>query len=182
MSRSPWWPSQLPASAVVAGSIAPDLPIMTAFAGISVWTYLTGDGGSTIDAFRAAYANDPLLVANHQLLHAPFSLAALIAAALVAGFINRALGFWLRSFLYGAMAHSLVDIFTHVDDGPLLLWPFEATVRYASPISHWDLNHCAALCIFVETIVCLWALHDALLARQAQRTNDDLAGAEPTAP
>jgi len=182
MSRSPWWPSQLPALAVVAGSIAPDIPIMTAFTGISIWTYLTGDGGSTIAAFRAVYASDPLLVASHQLLHAPISLAALYTAAVIAGQLSGRLGRWLRSFLYGAMGHSLVDIFTHVDDGPLLLWPFEATVRFASPISHWDVSHCAALCVFVEAIVCLWAGHDALLVRRTQCTNDDLARAEPTAP
>lgn len=178
MSRSPWWPRHLPASAVIAGSIAPDIPIMAVFAGIGVWTYLSGGGGSTFAAFRAAYASDPLLVVSHQLLHAPISLAALYAAAVIAGQLSGRHGRWLRSFMYGTMVHSIVDIFTHVDDGPLLLWPFEATVRFASPISHWDASHCAALCVFVETIVCLWALHDALLARQPRGSNDDLA---PTA-
>lgn len=166
MSRHSWWPAHLPAAAVVAGSVAPDMPIAIAFTWIGTGKLVSGEGEAILAAFRAAYESDPVLVASHQLLHAPFSLAVLYATVLVVGALNRGFGCWLRSFLYGAMAHSLVDIFTHVDDGPLLFWPIEATVRFASPISHWDASHCAALCVFVEVVVCLLAIHRALLEHQ----------------
>jgi hypothetical protein len=139
---------------------------MIAFSGIALWQAMTGGDGSTLATFRAAYESSPFVITSHQLLHAPFSLAALLIAAIAAGLLDVKLSRWLRSFLYGAMAHAAVDVFTHVDDGPLLLWPFDATTRFASPISHWDAGHCAALCVFIEALVCMWASHDVWVFRR----------------
>jgi hypothetical protein len=59
-------------------------------------------------------------------------------------------GYWLRHrgwgnrllwFAVGAGLHTVVDILTHHDDGPLLLFPFEWSYRFASPVSYWDPNH-----------------------------------------
>ena len=44
----------------------------------------------------------------------------------------------MQWFLAACLFHSLVDIVTHHDDGPLLLWPLEWTLRYESPVSYWD--------------------------------------------
>ncbi len=41
-------------------------------------------------------------------------------------------------FLLGAWTHSLVDILTHIHDGPLLLWPLDHTIRVRGLVSHWD--------------------------------------------
>jgi hypothetical protein len=35
----------------------------------------------------------------------------------------------------------VVDIATHVDDGPLLLFPLHWTLRFQSPVSYWDRTH-----------------------------------------
>lgn len=160
---------------MIAGSVAPDIPIIIAFAWIGAAKVLNGDGENIVTAFRIAYGSGPVLVASHQLLHAPISLAALYAAALIVWTLTRDFGCWLRSFMYGAMAHSLVDIFTHVDDGPLLLWPFIGTLRFASPISHWNPSHCAALCVFIEAIACLFAIQRALLEKQNGHSNSTFA-------
>ena len=48
---------------------------------------------------------------------------------------------WMKWFLWMCMLHGVMDILTHHDDGPLLLFPFEWTVRYYSPVSYWDSNH-----------------------------------------
>ena len=154
---------------MVAGSVAPDVPIMLAFAGIGVWNQWSGGEASIIESFRAAYASDPLLVASHQLLHAPISLGLLYVATVISLRFSPNSGRWSQSFLLGAMAHSTVDIFTHFDDGPLLLWPLDATVRFSSPISHWDVTHCASLCLFVEAIVCMSAAHTAMLHRRRSK-------------
>lgn len=82
MCRHPSWPSHLPTTAVVAGSVAPDVPIVLAFAWIGIANVLSGAEGSTVAAFRAAYESDPILIASHQIRHAPISLAALFVAAL----------------------------------------------------------------------------------------------------
>ena len=48
---------------------------------------------------------------------------------------------WLRWFLAACLLHSFVDVLTHVDDGPLLFFPFEWTIRFESPVSYWDSRH-----------------------------------------
>ena len=32
----------------------------------------------------------------------------------------------------------MLDILTHVDDGPVLFFPFEWQLRFISPVSYWD--------------------------------------------
>jgi hypothetical protein len=41
----------------------------------------------------------------------------------------------------GAGIHTVIDIATHVDDGPLLFFPFNWSYRLQSPISYWDPEH-----------------------------------------
>ena len=43
--------------------------------------------------------------------------------------------FWLAA---GCLVHTALDIPTHVTDGPLLLFPFEWSLRFRSPLSYWD--------------------------------------------
>jgi hypothetical protein len=47
----------------------------------------------------------------------------------------------LLSFAFATGLHSFLDIFTHHDDGPLLLFPFDWSLRFTSPISYWDPEH-----------------------------------------
>jgi hypothetical protein len=39
------------------------------------------------------------------------------------------------------LLHSIVDIVTHVNDGLLLLFPLNWTLRFQSSISYWDARH-----------------------------------------
>jgi hypothetical protein len=41
----------------------------------------------------------------------------------------------------GCLVHTAVDIPCHVDDGPLLFFPFNWNIRYHSPVSYWDPRH-----------------------------------------
>ncbi|MGA1409534.1 MAG: hypothetical protein ACO37W_07345, partial [Prochlorotrichaceae cyanobacterium] len=38
----------------------------------------------------------------------------------------------------GCLLHTSLDIPTHANDGPLLLFSLNWTLRFASPISYWD--------------------------------------------
>jgi hypothetical protein len=46
--------------------------------------------------------------------------------------------FW---FAAGCGLHTAVDILTHADDGPVLLFPLDWHKRFHSPISYWDAGH-----------------------------------------
>ncbi|NJO79392.1 MAG: hypothetical protein HC827_13325 [Cyanobacteria bacterium RM1_2_2] len=45
---------------------------------------------------------------------------------------------WLFWFLLACLGHSIIDILTHVDDGPLLLFPLDWSTRFRSAVSYWD--------------------------------------------
>lgn len=45
-------------------------------------------------------------------------------------------GHWWFWLLAGCLVHSALDIPVHVDDEPLLLFPFEWSLRFQSPVSY----------------------------------------------
>jgi hypothetical protein len=54
--------------------------------------------------------------------------------------------------------NSGIDILTHVNDGPLLFFPFDWTVRFHSPVSYWDSAHYGrefGVCALALDLVCL---------------------------
>ena len=135
---------EIPRSAALLGSVAPDLPlyVMTA---TTLWFYPNVHGWTVRQAarhiFDHLYFQDPLWIAFHSFLHSPLNLGLLFAANYC--FRNRwpRLARWFFWFLSACLLHSLVDVVTHFDDGPVLFWPLNWSYRFASPISYWDPNH-----------------------------------------
>jgi len=127
--------------AFLIGSVAPDLPLWLLSLGGVVYYHLIL-GWSLAKSFSLMfdhlYFYNPFWIAFHNLLHAPLLL--LLGIALVwrkrrnIGSLYR----WLFWFLLACLLHSLIDIFTHADDGPLLLFPLNWSIRFYSPISYWD--------------------------------------------
>ncbi len=122
-------------TAFVLGAVAPDAPLWLLSLGALVY-YRGVLGWPVATTFAHVYDHlffeHPLWIWSHNLLHAPLVLAAGLAASLVAG----ARG--VRWFLLGCALHAAVDVLTHHDDGPLLLFPFDWTTRWQSPVSYWD--------------------------------------------
>jgi membrane-bound metal-dependent hydrolase YbcI (DUF457 family) len=84
------------------------------------------------------YFHNPFWVISHNLFHAPLIIATL--AALGYWGMQRAKP-WSPELFWFALAcglHSLIDIPTHANDGPLLLFPLNWDMRFNSPISYWD--------------------------------------------
>jgi membrane-bound metal-dependent hydrolase YbcI (DUF457 family) len=127
--------------AFLLGSIAPDLPLWVLSIGGA--TYYHGVlGWSIVDTsswmFDQLYFHHPVWIIAHNVLHAPIVL--LLGLGLVwrsrqdIGSLSR----WLFWFFLACLLHSLVDIFTHVNDGPLILFPFDWRTRFQSIVSYWD--------------------------------------------
>jgi membrane-bound metal-dependent hydrolase YbcI (DUF457 family) len=127
--------------AFLIGSVAPDIPLwILSLGGIVYYHFILG--WSLAKAFHLMFDNlyfyNPFWLAFHNLLHAPLLL--LLGITLVwrkrrnIGSIYR----WLFWFLLACLLHSSVDILTHADDGPLLFFPLNWSVRFHSPISYWD--------------------------------------------
>jgi membrane-bound metal-dependent hydrolase YbcI (DUF457 family) len=126
-------------SAVLIGSVAPDLPLVV----LSVTTALVKlvrDGRPITNIhsfmFDDLFFNDPLWIISHNTLHAPILLA---LALVITGFLRTSqVGNWLFWFFAACAFHTLLDIPTHSSDGPLLLFPFNWTYRFQSPVSYWE--------------------------------------------
>lgn len=88
--------------------------------------------------FDTLFFNDPFWIATHNLLHAPLVLLSLMAVTWTARTQPATWRHGVFWFAVGCFIHTAIDIATHVDDGPLLLFPFEWTLRFYAPISYWD--------------------------------------------
>src|SRR4028118_186544 len=128
-------------NAFLLGSIAPDLPLwILSISSISYYHFI--EGWSLTDTFNFVfselYFHNPFWIASHNFLHSPILL--LLGLSFVWR-SRRNLGSpsrWFFWFLLACLFHTVVDIVTHADDGPLLFFPLEWTIRFHSPISYWD--------------------------------------------
>lgn len=142
----------------VIGCGAPDVFVLCLFCCVAVSSLVgsTSTGPTIIDRFSELYFENALYLAAHSLLHSPVSLAILtiLAWASLAGrFRDTAL-----SFLTGAAFHSVVDIAVHYDDGSLLFWPLDWSLRFQSPVSHWDPAHYGSWFLMFEVLARAFAL------------------------
>lgn len=141
-SERPGLPA-LRAGAFLLGSVLPDVPLMLLTA--QYMSSRIGVGRSPGQMFGseydALYFNDPLWISGHNLLHAP----PLLGLYLLLGYLlwrnGRRGGDLLFWFAAGCALHAGVDILTHHNDGPLLLYPFNWHLRFNSPLSYWDPAH-----------------------------------------
>lgn len=128
-------------SAFLLGSIAPDVPLwILSISSISYYHFIRGWNLS--DTFKIVfdelYFHNPFWIASHNFLHSPILL---LLALRFLWHRRRYIGSpyrWLFWFGIACLLHTFVDIFTHADDGPLLFFPLEWTIRFPSPISYWD--------------------------------------------
>lgn len=135
---------RIPRWAVWFGSVAPDLPLFFLAAGGYLY-FTRALGWSEREAWRHVWGplffEDPVWLALHNVLHAPLILIPGIAIAGRFAALRPRLSVWLRWFFSACLLHSLVDILTHFDDGPLVLWPLNWSYRFPSPVSYWDREH-----------------------------------------
>ena len=139
---------ELSKSAVLIGSFVPDalLILLTiAFAvadlirGVSLDPSNGPDSNSLVwKLFDDWFFNNPWVITAQNLFHSPLLVALFIVTAYFLwkrGVRGMGWFFWLSC---AAMLHTLIDIPLHHNDGPLLLFPLNWTLRFESPISYWD--------------------------------------------
>ena len=128
----------------IAGAILPDLPVVVGWTLVASHTSLSHgrlDSGLIRVAMDKLYFSDSLLACLHNLFHAPLSLFLMACIGWVLMASHPALRRLFLVLIAGAACHSVLDILTHVHDGPLLLWPLERSMRFTGPVSHWDPLH-----------------------------------------
>jgi hypothetical protein len=172
--RAPW----LRPGVVFYASLLPDIPLFI----LTMW-YFAVYGVNFGPAYDSFYYEEPLWVISHNIFHGPLVIAALAlvgwllwrwAPAANAGGARRGLqraGAVLLSGAFGTGLHSFLDIFTHHDDGPLLLFPFDWSLRFSSPVSYWDPEHYGLWVLPVETLATI-AMTVYLIRRRRRRRRE----------
>jgi membrane-bound metal-dependent hydrolase YbcI (DUF457 family) len=130
--------------AFLLGSIAPDLPLwILSITSIGYYHFIQGWSLAETSSyvFGTLYFHNPFWIASHDFLHSPILL--LLGLSLVWRSRRNidSKSRWVFWFLLACLFHSIVDVFTHATDGPLLFFPFEWTIRFHSPISYWDTRY-----------------------------------------
>lgn len=165
--------------ALVAGGLAPDVGLGLLSLAAAVW-YPAVDGWTLEETFRHVFGDlfyeHPLWISAHNLLHAPLVLAPLAAVGRRAGRRGAAWGPPLLAFAVGCLLHTALDVPTHVDDGPLLLFPFDLESRFHSPVSYWDPDHLGDLVRPVDLAISVLGGGTLLVGwwRDRRRGSDDL--------
>ena len=139
--------------ALLLGSFMPDIPLFVfTVAWIAYWYFFTDRSefffGPTYDDI---YFNNPWMKVGHSIFHSPIPIAIMILLGYW-GMQNAAsrmrdygkFSHWSGNLFWfglGCSFHSIVDILTHHDDGPLIFFPFDWQTRFESPISYWHPDH-----------------------------------------
>lgn len=128
----------LPRRSIFLGAIAPDLPLYFLSFGTYLY-YVQIMGWPASSAFRymfdTLYFESMLWIGLHNTLHAPL--------VVITGLLISSRQQW-RSLYYFFLAcalHSVVDVLTHHNDGPVLFFPLDWQYRFSSPVSYWDPAH-----------------------------------------
>lgn len=134
-----------PGKALLLGSVLPDVPLVLISIGYVVhrrWLCPElPDKTRCSPTFDFMYFNNPWWIAAHNLLHSPLMI---LLYLLIAWWAIRHKAWWGPAFMWFALGcggHSIIDILTHVNDGPVLLFPLDWHMRFTAPVSYWDPAH-----------------------------------------
>lgn len=166
----------IPTFAFLVGSVAPDIPLYLLSIGSAVYYhYIVGLSAERTfrHIYGTLYFNNPGWIAGHNLLHSPTLLLIVLAGLWpyrrTLGSVQR----WLFWFLIACLFHSVIDIATHVDDGPVLFFPFDWTMRFQSLVSYWDRRYYGAqFAIFelaLDLVLLVYLLGGRILRRIRRR-------------
>lgn len=163
--------------ALLLGSVLPDLALFALTAWFIVYYRFMAPQGLPDDSvfgtlYDELFFHNPIWIVGHNLFHAPFILAALGVAGYVGARQEWRWGWPLVWLMVGCGLHTVVDIFTHHNDGPLLLFPFDWRMRFSAPISYWDVRYGARVVAPLEhamdvaiIVYLLWTWLDARRTR-----------------
>jgi hypothetical protein len=139
---------------ITAGAAAPDLPLIA----IAIFCWIvsgypapaTQDMSGFVGLVDRFYFDSETFITLHHLLHAPGSLALLVALCLAFGRISGRPVLPACWFLMGAATHCIVDLFTHAGDGVLVFWPFNWSYRFNAGVDQWDMQGAGGVVLMIE--------------------------------
>lgn len=128
--------------ALLIGSVVPDIPfvVLTVLYEIYYRWFAPFPGNATIMEYLhfELFYTDPVWLVGHNFFHS----LVINGLFMGAGYLGIKRNWrWARPLFWfgvGTLFHTIIDIFTHHSDGPLLFFPLNWRYRFASPISYWE--------------------------------------------
>ena len=144
--------------AFLFGAVLPDLPLIALTLWFFVYHRLIAPQDYTNsqlfgEVYDAYFFRNPVWIIGHNFFHAPLILAVLIGVGYWGAQRGARWGSPLLWLATACLLHSVIDIFTHRNDGPLLLFPFDWQTRYMGPVSYWDPRYGARVFAPVEHLL-----------------------------
>jgi len=135
---------------LLLGSLMPDVPLTLLTVGY-FWARRAASALATGPLFGATYDalyfHNPIWIAATSMFHAPILIALMALVGIKTG------RSWLTWFAAGCGLHTAIDVFTHHNDGPVLLFPLDWHYRFPAPISYWQPAYGGALFSRFESMV-----------------------------
>ncbi len=161
----------------LVGSVLPDLPftILTVFYEI----YYRRFAELPLNRYKSVmeylhldlFFNDPVWIVGHNTFHSLIVNLGLTGIGYLALRLNKRWGIFLFWLAVGMLLHTVIDIFTHTSDGPLIFFPLNWTYRFSSPVSYWEAAHFGQVVIVAEYGINLMILLYFLIRWHSQRHN-----------
>jgi membrane-bound metal-dependent hydrolase YbcI (DUF457 family) len=151
----------IPRGAFLLGAVLPDIPLWLLWAGtLGYHRLIRGDASYPVwsEAYDRLFFGDPLWIVGHNLFHSPALLLPALALLWRARAAAGSRAHWWFWLLAGCLVHTALDIPVHADDGPLLLFPFEWSLRFRSPLSYWDPRYFGSAFVAFELLLNLGLL------------------------
>ncbi|MBL1420099.1 MAG: hypothetical protein COC24_006255 [Alphaproteobacteria bacterium] len=126
--------------ACVLGACLADLPLMLAYVYFLMscfWRHGHYDAAYIKALMDGIYFEQSWLLVAHNMFHSPVSIGYLSLICLICCVGRSAVRRILLAYLAGSFSHSILDIISHMGDGPLLLWPLDDELRMMGLFSHW---------------------------------------------
>jgi hypothetical protein len=153
-------PPRVRFSAVLLGSVLPDLPLIIITIVCIVAdgvrrknsdnndNSMEDDSSWTSQLFSTWYFESPWVKAAHNTFHSPIILGPMMAMAYwgskrnatttTTSCLSPSRSAWCFWTLAACLLHTSCDVPVHHDDGPLILFPINWEYRFHSPLSYWD--------------------------------------------
>lgn len=126
--------------ACILGACLADLPLILAYLYFYVqcwWQNGHYNAAFIKAAMDAIYFEQSWLLMAHNMFHSPISIGYLALICLICCVRKSTVRHILLAYLAGSFSHSLLDIISHIGDGPLVLWPLDDEQRIVGLFSHY---------------------------------------------
>ncbi|MBN8590599.1 MAG: metal-dependent hydrolase [Anaerolineae bacterium] len=142
--------------AFLLGSVLPDFPFAVLTLLYSAYYKWFGSlpPNSTSNVMEylhfELFFRDPVWIIGHNTFHSLVVNISLLMIGVIGMRYRSYWGFTLFWLSAGMGIHTVIDVFTHTNDGPLIFFPINWTFRFRSPVSYWEPDHFGATFMIIE--------------------------------